>query len=134
MGFFGKEPCPICKKEVGVMNKASAGYNGKFICYSCYKKLYDDGMDMSSLSLMPLEMLQSRVCGFNAFSEEAKKRADVFNPTQKVGNHLWVDNKRQLIAIPKKIKNNFISVNYEVDSSCPILSSKDIIDYELIEE
>ena len=59
MGLFNKTICPICNKEVGVLDKSFYKYNSEYICGDCLSSILKSGhiIDYKDIELSELKQL-----------------------------------------------------------------------------
>ncbi len=95
MGFFGKEVCSICEKEIGLSRTRIA--DGKYICPSCFKEA---GFDKLSNVTKPIKQMSiADVEKAIQAQNENKLELDSFNPTKRIGNFVeFDDNSKKMGA------------------------------------
>lgn len=122
MGFFGKEVCSICEKEVGLNRTRIA--DGKYICPSCFKEA---GFNKISNVTKPIKQMSiADVEKAIQAQNENKLELDSFNPTKKIGNFVeFDDNSKKWVLLTGIFGKRDKSTVYNYS---------DIVDFELLED
>lgn len=122
MGFFSKEVCSICEKEVGLSRTRIA--DGKCICPSCFKEA---GFDkIGSVSKPIKQMTVDDVLAAKDKKQLNDTELTSFNPTKKIGTFVEFDDNQKKWVVLTGIfgkRNKSTVYNYS-----------DIVDFELLED
>lgn len=142
MGFFNKEKCPICEREIGFMDKTPWRKDGSYLCAPCYKRLEASGISLMRLKQNDVGTLRKMIEGNQRMTEEKLALLKSFNVTRLVGNRILIDEKNKLWAIGEvKYVHNLHKVYGDKLWDMPghqnkikIFNFSDIIDFELLED
>jgi hypothetical protein len=116
MGFFKKEECAICHKEVGPLDRVHIA-NKECICSHCFEKTIFDVE--TPTKDMTIEDIRNAMATYEANAKEF----NAFNATKKVGGYLEIDGNKKQWLMP--VGKNKIPKVYNYN---------DIVDFELLED
>lgn len=122
MGFFSKELCSICEKEVGLSRTRIA--DGKCICPSCFKEAGFDKLNNVTKPIKQMTVEDVLAAQNNKQLNDAELTS--FNPTKKIGAFVEFDDNQKKWVILTGIfgkRNKSTVYNYS-----------DIVDFELLED
>ena len=124
MGFFTNEKCVICGETVGTFSSIYLE-EGSFICADCAKKAgLSDTFTADSLKLMTSEEIKERIESIEKNNQENLTRINGFNPTYKIENYIWFDDKDKWFVIP------FLDKIY----GCNVHKYDEVLKYEILED
>lgn len=138
MGFFGKEICPICGKEIGPLTKTRIKINESHLCGDCAPKIVESGKNLENkTNISKDELLEALALGEQKIKEkqeakekdlkENQERINLFNPTYKVGGYIWFDDEHKWFVVPQGTFSSKID-------NCYVFNYDDILDFEVLED
>lgn len=131
MGLFNKTSCPICDKEIGVLDKTFYKYKGEYICGDCLAVILKTGhiINYKDMELSNLKQLIKDAPKIKTYSLKSTSDYDVsvgwyaISPSiKRVGGYLEIDTTNKTWAIPG------------IFGGTEMIPYSAILDYELLED
>ena len=131
MGLFNKTSCPICNKEVGVLDKSFYKYNSEYICGDCLSSILKSGhiINYKDMELPELKQLIKEAPKIKTYSLKSTSDYDIsvgrytISPSiKRVGGYLEINTANKTWSIPG------------IFGGTGMIPYSAILDYELLED